>query len=596
MNRSPLKRQAAAEPASNPLAGARLWAMVSHLLGRVMAVWRNPWVTGTISLVVFAIALQVIGHELTSTSGEMVQSAVEGIGPVTVIAAATMVVASYAGLSLNDRFALRMLGREVAMHRTVRASLTAYGLAKGLGYSWATASTARHRLYRRWGLDPLEIGALSSITGVAVPVAAVTVAGLGLALGGAIALDGAARLPFEVWMLVALICLMPAAFYMSFLAVGPRTLNLGATPVRLLGSRAGLTHLGAVMLDRIGAATALFLLLPDHGGWTWPAFLAVFALAGMLGALSGAPGGLGVFEAVILALSPVSQDAPGAAVALLVYRLLYTVLPLALALGILTLEHAAPAIGPASTAAKRVGADVPGQAHRLLAIAVFASGLAVLLSVATPAARLRLDLLERIDLGLVSDIAHLCAAIMSVAIMAYAGALWRDIDGSWQRIVWLLAAGSLACLFKGLDWEEAVLLAGVAVIVLCLRGLLDGAPQDARGRPRAAITVRWWYLVAGSMPHSPIRNSPPSRQYPHCSPLMEKPAGSSGPCWRVQSCSQAWALRRGLRAGAPFRCPRLPLQHSTILPASWRWSVSPGRPGICCAFRVGLLWMLRPAA
>jgi uncharacterized membrane protein YbhN (UPF0104 family) len=471
------------------------WAPFRWLL----ILWRNPWVTGTVSLIVFAIALQVIGREVTQETAPEIQGAVSSIGLWTVLGALVMAVVSYTGLALNDRYALAMLDKPVSMRRSVRASVTAYALAKGLGYSWATAGTARQRLYSRWGLDPYEIGALSALTGIAVPLAGISVAGLGLALGGAIDLDGAGRLPFEVWMLVALCCLMPAAFWASFLVLGPKQFKIGPTPVSVPSLKSGICHLGAVMLDRIGAATALYLLLPDHGGWSYPAFLAVFVLAGLLGVLSGTPGGLGVFEAVILALAPVSQDAPGTAVALLVYRLIYTVLPLVLATAILIYEHTGPAVAPASRVARRLGARVPGQAHRILSLTVFGAGLMVLLSVATPAARVRLDLLERIDFGTISDIAHLCAAVLAVAIMAWAGGLWRDIANSWKPIVALLIAGSIACCLKGLDWEEALLLALVAASVLILRGLLDSPELDARGRQRATVTVRWWYLVAGSV-------------------------------------------------------------------------------------------------
>ncbi len=74
----------------------------------------------------------------------------------------------------------------------------------------------------------------------------------------------------------------------------------------------------------------LFVLLPtDTIGW--PAFLAVFSIAVALGVISHVPGGLGVFETVIVAALGHTANVDQVLGALVLYRLIYNVLPLALA-------------------------------------------------------------------------------------------------------------------------------------------------------------------------------------------------------------------------------------------------------------------------
>lgn len=61
------------------------------------------------------------------------------------------------------------------------------------------------------------------------------------------------------------------------------------------------------------------------------AFLLVYLLALAAGVLSHVPGGVGVFEAVLLAAFAGQLGAAPLAAALLLYRLIYVVLPLLLA-------------------------------------------------------------------------------------------------------------------------------------------------------------------------------------------------------------------------------------------------------------------------
>jgi uncharacterized membrane protein YbhN (UPF0104 family) len=75
----------------------------------------------------------------------------------------------------------------------------------------------------------------------------------------------------------------------------------------------------------------VFVLLPPGHQLSYPVVLGGFMIAQFAGIVSHVPGGLGVFETVILlALAP-RAPSPALVGALLVYRLVYYVLPLAVA-------------------------------------------------------------------------------------------------------------------------------------------------------------------------------------------------------------------------------------------------------------------------
>ena len=80
-------------------------------------------------------------------------------------------------------------------------------------------------------------------------------------------------------------------------------------------------------LELIGAAGIIYFALPQAGNPGFLVVLGVFLASFSLALISHAPGGLGVLEYAFLNAMP---DAPAASVlaALLVFRLLYLILPL----------------------------------------------------------------------------------------------------------------------------------------------------------------------------------------------------------------------------------------------------------------------------
>jgi phosphatidylglycerol lysyltransferase len=489
-------------PRQSGLPWLRWWKQFNAVNSAVFSVIRHPILTAIGSLLIFLIALRVINQELTKYSVQDLQRAVDDIGLLTLIGASMAAVGSYAALALNDRFALAALGKRLPTARTARASLAAYALANTLGYSWATAATARQRLYRKWGLLPSEIGTFSFVTGNAVQIGGLAAAGLGLLIGATeVATHG--PLNWVFWFAVGLVILVPAGLWLLYARTGPHTTDIAGAPLFRPTPRIALAHLGAVIFDWIGAAAILYILLPNHGGWSFPAFVSVFVLAGMLGALSGAPGGLGVFEAAILTLAPVSQDTPGAAIALLIYRLIYNIVPLGVATLILGLDHAAPAARPAAHAARRmgsrVGAQIGGSSQefgpRIGAILVFTTGFSMLAAIATPPITGRLVQLANAGLGVISETSHMIAGTIGALLIFISAGLWRRVKAAWTTAIVLLVMGAAISLSKGMNWEEALVITCVLGVIVAVRDSFLQRPT----RMMIGLSPGWLAMIFGSL-------------------------------------------------------------------------------------------------
>jgi uncharacterized membrane protein YbhN (UPF0104 family) len=97
-------------------------------------------------------------------------------------------------------------------------------------------------------------------------------------------------------------------------------------------------------VDWLLAAAVLYMLLPDQVQVSYPAFLGLFLLGQGAAMISHVPGGLGVFETVLLFSLADSGNAPALTAALLLYRLIYYLLPLLLGSLLLAIHEILPQI------------------------------------------------------------------------------------------------------------------------------------------------------------------------------------------------------------------------------------------------------------
>ena len=216
------------------------------------------------------------------------------------------------------------------------------------------------------------------------------------------------------------------------------------------------------------AAAALYLVLPDGIGLSFAGFVGVYVVAMTIGVLSHSPGGLGVFEAVMLLALP-GTDQGAILGALLVYRCLYYLLPLAVAAILLSWNEyrlRRDSLGPAVRAVRRLAHAV---APPVLGAAVFAGGAILLFSAATPVLHERMVPLWHLLPEPFIEASHLLSSVVGLVLMVLARWLFRRLDGAFHMTVAVLCGGIAFSLLKGFDYEEALILAGVLVLLLANR-------------------------------------------------------------------------------------------------------------------------------
>jgi len=411
------------------------------------------------ALVVAAIGLSALFGLLHSVRPRAIRHAFDALSAAQVAGALVLTAASYLFLTLYDSFALRVLGRELPWRTAALASFTSYTLSHNLGLALLTGGSARYRVYRAAGLGGGEIGSVIALASLAFWNGVILLAGVAAAASTHI-------LPFFDWglslhwlhvagLVTVTLCLVP----LLLRHFGLRAIEIGGWRTPLPGPAMSTSMTLVAALDLAAASAALYILLPAPDPSAYPLFFLGYALAIIAALISHVPGGLGVFEAVVIATVP--GDKAELLAALLAYRVIYYLLPLLIAALLIAWHESRAWHGQARELAAAGQSLLRELAPPLLAALVFAGGLILLLSGSTPADAARMhDLKHFLPLPFV-EASHFAASLSGTLLLFLAPGLFRRLDGAFAATRVLLAAAILFSLAKGFDYEEALILAGI---------------------------------------------------------------------------------------------------------------------------------------
>jgi phosphatidylglycerol lysyltransferase len=242
------------------------------------------------------------------------------------------------------------------------------------------------------------------------------------------------------------------------------------------------------------AGAVLFVLLPA-GAVPFLPFLGAFLVAVLLGMASYVPGGVGVFEGLIVLL--LKPYLPSAAVlpALVVYRAAYYLLPLIVAVIGLVADELQQRRAHAARVSAAVGRLAEQLTPNTLAVLAFIAGVVLLLSGSTPAVPGRLEILGRLlPLGVI-EVSHFAGSVAGVALLILSQGLSRRLDAAYYLAASAIVVGMAASLLKGFDYEEAALLLVVLVVLRRARPAFDrrAAFFDTR------FSAAWIASLAGAL-------------------------------------------------------------------------------------------------
>jgi len=440
-----------------------------------------------IGLVLFAAALEVLRTELRAVSWHGLTADLTNISAWRLALAALLTAVNYGVMTGYDFLAFAYVGKHLPRWRVAVTSLLAYAISNNVGFAMLSGASVRYRFYTRWGVTAEELSRIVFSYVVTFWLGLLLVGGLSLArspLPREMGIPFASMAAPTGWLLMLVSVAYVAA---AALGLGPVRFRRLELPLPSLGL--ALAQLAISVLDWTIAATVLHVLLP--GGVPFLAVLGAFLASQLLGLASHVPGGVGVFEGLMVLLLKPFLSAAELLPALVAYRAVYYLLPLSVAAVALVADELHQRRSQAARLGAALGSLTEQLTPRVLAAFTFLAGVVLLASGATPAAPGRLGLLNRLlPLGLI-ELSHFAGSVLGAALLLLSQALARRLDAAYAFTVLAMVAGIVACVLKGGDYEEAMVLTAILLVLWRARPAFDRRASlfDTRFSPSWIMAV-----------------------------------------------------------------------------------------------------------
>ena len=425
-------------------------------------------VGAALAVAVFALAAWFLRRELAHIDFGDVLARVRNIPLGRIVAAVLLACGSYLVLTGYDALGVRYAGRRLPYLRTALTSFMAYAVGHNLGVAALSGGSIRYRVYSALGLSAVEVTKVIAFCTVTFGLGAACLLGISLTAVPEAQLAVLGLPPALLRVLGAALILVVLAYLIgSSTRRGP--LQIGSWRLGIPAPRTAWLQLVLSIGDLLCASGTLYVLLAPELGIDYFTFLGLYLIAIAAGVLSSLPGGIGVFEAVLLITLP-NVDREALLGTVIVYRLIYYVAPLMLALTFLAAHeirlHRSKLFQAGDIASDWLSKIAP----QLLGTTVFLAGLVLLVSGESPAIASRLRIIARLIPLPVLELSHLLGSVFGFALLIVARGLHRRLTSAYRITTFLLIAGVFASLLKGLDYEEALIL---TVILVFLRLTAD---------------------------------------------------------------------------------------------------------------------------
>ena len=428
----------------------------------------RQFITLLFGLSIFFVALILCWHLLKDINLCDLKNAADTLSIKAILFACLSAIGSYLMLIGCEWSATRYAGVKLKPSVITLGGICASAIGNAIGLSALSGGAIRCRLYFKQGLTTIDVARMSIFVtlslGLTLPLLA-TLAALINTKNTMLALHLSKN---WIWLISSgIICLYVAMLiflYCNRLETKPnkdtQLFQLFHWSIRLPNLRLASYQFVITLIDTVLAGAILYFLLPVQPHFT--TFIMIYILALVAGVLSHIPGGVGVFEAVMLAAFSSEIGAASLTVALIIYRIIYILIPLFIASFLLLISESKHLF-----TMPEVKETETGIAAIIMAAAVFFAGVVMMFSSVLPG--FNHYLVNTFIPNKIINTAHLVASLIGVLCLLLAVGLRRRLYSAWVASVILLFLGSICSLLRGLHWIEAGTLLTIAMLLIYFR-------------------------------------------------------------------------------------------------------------------------------
>jgi len=414
------------------------------------------WIGPVAALLVFSVMAWLLHRELEQIHVHDIIGHLESIPGETLLNGVLLTGGSYFTLCLYDFLALRYLRKKVPLGRVVVASFIANAFGHNLGFAAFTGGAFRLRLYASSRLTAIDVATVTGFTSITTGLGLAVLAGVSFLMYPRQA-SAALRSHADWPLLIGIVLLGIVMAYFVWTCSTRARLEFRGWLLRPPGPVIGAIQVIAGTFDLGLSCGVLWLMLPATAHVDFIALAGAYAIGVTIGLISHVPGGLGVFETVVVIAMP-QIPADALLGSLLAYRAVFYLAPLGVATVLFASEELGAQRARLAQARARAAAFIGPVVPSVVGALTFIAGTELLFSGATRKVDSGIaSIAEMLPLPLV-ELSHLAGSAIGLALLILARALFRRIQIAYHISFWLLLAGGLITLLKGGIFKETLFL------------------------------------------------------------------------------------------------------------------------------------------
>ncbi|MDJ0590372.1 MAG: lysylphosphatidylglycerol synthase domain-containing protein [Pleurocapsa sp. MO_226.B13] len=288
------------------------------------------WLYPTLGFFLLGFSLYILNQELSRYDPQDILQGLSSIGNRKLVSALGFTLLSCVAIGCYDLVAFRCFQYHLNLKRIFFTTFITYAVSNTTGFTLLIGGGIRYRFYSLWGVPPKAIAKITALGNITFWLGLLTLTGITFLINP-LQLPNSLNLNLVIIRCLGIIALLLVGSYLYQCSRRKRFKVKG----KILCFPKLTTSLAQIVifsLDWALAAAVLYCLIPDYLDKSYLNFFKIYLIAMAASIISNVPGGIGVFETVIIFLLPKTLAVPDVLSSLLVYRGIRFLLPLAIAL------------------------------------------------------------------------------------------------------------------------------------------------------------------------------------------------------------------------------------------------------------------------
>ncbi|WP_019506130.1 lysylphosphatidylglycerol synthase domain-containing protein [Pleurocapsa sp. PCC 7319] len=284
--------------------------------------------TLAVGLLVFSLC--ILNQELGRYNPKEILDSFSTLEKSQLSSAFCLTIIDYLIISTYDIIAFLCLNYDLNIKRILFTTFITYAVSNTTGYTLLIGGGIRYRFYSLWRVPRRNIAKVTALGNLTFWLGLLTLSGITF-LTNSFKLPSFINLNISIIRYLGIIALLSVGTYLYF-CWRRKCLRIKGKIICFPKLTTTLSQITIFSLDWALAAAVLYCLIPEYPDKSYFSFFSIYLLAMSTSIMSNVPGGIGVFETIIIFLLPKSISAPSIFSSLLAYRAIRFLIPLGIAL------------------------------------------------------------------------------------------------------------------------------------------------------------------------------------------------------------------------------------------------------------------------